>query len=256
MSNDPVVRTEDLTVRFGTRHVLKNVNINVGQGETLALMGLSGVGKSTTLRCIMGLQKPSSGGIFIFGKNVLQMKEREMDAMRLNIAMVFQMPALFDSMTVGENVGFGLREHGLKGQRLPEEEIERVVTEKLKLVDLEGMEHMFPSQLSGGMQKRASIARAITIDPDLILYDEPTTGLDPVISNVINELIRSLQKRLGSTSIVVTHDLHSAYTIATRIAFLFEGEIIEEGTPDEFQKSTNPYVVQFREGRTHGPIKV
>lgn len=249
---DELVVTQDLTVRFSGREVLNNVNIRVKKGETLALMGLSGVGKSTTLRCIMGFQKATSGYIYLFGRRQDTLRRHEFTELRKRIAMVFQMPALFDSMTVGDNVAFGLREQ----KKLREEDVLRIVAEKLRLVDLEGMEHLYPSQLSGGMQKRASIARAITMDPELILYDEPTTGLDPVISTVIGELILSLKHRLGSSSIVVTHDLKLAYTIADRIAFLYQGQIVEEGTPDAFQKSTNPYVVQFREGSTQGPIKV
>jgi len=247
-----IVVTRNLTVSFGGREVLNNINISVPKGQTLALMGLSGVGKSTTLRCIIGLQRPTSGEIYVFGKDILHMREGELNHLRRRLSMVFQMPALFDSMTVGDNVAFPLREHG----HLPEEEIQRIVADRLRRVDLEGMEYLYPSQLSGGMQKRASIARAICTDPELILYDEPTTGLDPIISSVINEMVRNLQQALGATSIVVTHDLNSAYTIADRIAFLFEGRIVEQGTPDEFQNSTNPYVVQFREGKTHGPIKV
>ncbi|HEY4001834.1 MAG TPA: ATP-binding cassette domain-containing protein [Candidatus Xenobia bacterium] len=249
--------TKGLTVRFSGRAVLNNVDMVLRKGETLALMGLSGVGKSTTLRCLMGFQHANEGDIHLFGQLIHSngremIKGKDMDRLRRRIGMVFQQPALFDSMTVGDNVAFGLREQ----QHLSEEEILRRVAENLRIVDLEGLEHLYPSQMSGGMQKRASIARAICTEPELLLYDEPTTGLDPIISNVINELILSLQRRLGASAIVVTHDLHSAYTIATRIAFLYEGKIVEEGPPDQFQKSTNPYVVQFREGNTHGPIKV
>jgi phospholipid/cholesterol/gamma-HCH transport system ATP-binding protein len=153
---------------------------------------------------------------------------------------------------VGDNVAFALREHSGLG----EEEIQRIVSEKLSLVDLEGMEHLFPVQLSGGMQKRAGVARALATGAEILLYDEPTTGLDPIISNVINNLIRGLQRQMGVTSIVITHDLSSAYTIADQIAFLYDGNIVEKGTPEAFQKSTNPYVVQFREGSVTGPIEV
>jgi phospholipid/cholesterol/gamma-HCH transport system ATP-binding protein len=255
--SDAVMTTKGLTVRFSGRAVLNNVDMVLRKGETLALMGLSGVGKSTTLRCLMGFQHANEGDIHLFGQLIHSngremIKGKDMDRLRRRIGMVFQQPALFDSMTVGDNVAFGLREQ----QHLSEEEILRRVAENLRIVDLEGLEHLYPSQMSGGMQKRASIARAICTEPELLLYDEPTTGLDPIISNVINELILSLQRRLGASAIVVTHDLHSAYTIATRIAFLYEGKIVEEGPPDQFQKSTNPYVVQFREGNTHGPIKV
>jgi phospholipid/cholesterol/gamma-HCH transport system ATP-binding protein len=215
-------------------------------------MGLSGVGKSTTLRCIIGLQKPTSGNVYVFGKNIVHSNEAQMNELRRRISMVFQQPALFDSMTVGDNVAFPLRER----RQHREEEIQRIVAEKLKLVDLDEMEHLFPAQLSGGMQKRVSIARAITTDPELILYDEPTSGLDPIISSVINEMARNLQRKLKATSIVVTHDLHSATTIADSIAFLFAGGIVWQGTPEEFKNSNNAYVEQFRNGSTRGPIQV
>jgi phospholipid/cholesterol/gamma-HCH transport system ATP-binding protein len=248
----PMVSIRGLTVSFGNRQILRGIDLDVPKGETLAVMGLSGVGKSTLIRSIVGLVKPQSGQISIFDQNVVGMSESALNKIRVKLGMVFQSPALFDSMTIGDNVAFPLREHTRKS----EAEIQRIVSETLSLVDLEGMEHLLPSQLSGGMQKRASIARAVCTGAELILYDEPTTGLDPIISNVINQLIRSLQKQLNVTSIVITHDLNSAYVIADQIAFLYNGEIVEKGTPSQFQNSSNPYVVQFREGRTTGPIRV
>jgi len=253
-----------LNVKFGNRHILKDIELEVPRGKTMAIMGLSGVGKSTLIKSIMGLVRPSSGQIWIrlFGgsrneevpkaKDVLQLSEAELNKVRVKIGMVFQSPALFDSMSIADNVAFPLREH----THLAEEEIQRVVSETLALVDLEGMDHLYPNQLSGGMQKRASIARAVCTGAEIILYDEPTTGLDPIISNVINQLIKSLQKQLLVTSVVITHDLQSAYQVADEIAFLYNGEIVEQGSPEEFQKSENPYVVQFREGSVHGPIRV
>jgi phospholipid/cholesterol/gamma-HCH transport system ATP-binding protein len=250
--SDPAIVVENLTVAFGNRTVLKNVSFQVARGETLAIMGLSGVGKSTTLRCLVGLQKPTSGRILINEKDVVNLRPAEMRQLLMRMGMVFQMPALFDSLTVGENVAFGLREH----TRLPEEEIQRIVAEKLAIVDLEGMEHLYPNQLSGGMQKRASLARTIATDPDVILYDEPTTGLDPILSRVINELILELQKRIQATSIVVTHDIAGALMVAHRIAMLQAGEVVWIGTASEFQETDNPYVKQFREGSARGPIRV
>lgn len=243
---------QGLGVRFGTRQILREVNLQVGRGQTLCVMGLSGSGKSTLVKSIMGFVQPQAGSIRVLGQDIASLDEKGFNQLRMRMGMVFQSPALFDSMTIGDNVAFSLREH----ERATEEEVQRLVTEHLSLVDLEGMEHLYPNQLSGGMQKRASIARAICTGAEVLLYDEPTTGLDPIISNVINDLIKGLQQRLGVTSIVITHDLGSAYRIADQIAFLFNGQILEKGTPEEFKNSTNPYVVQFREGSTVGPIHV
>ncbi len=249
---DPAIVVRDLNVALSGREILKKVSFEVPRGTTLAIMGLSGVGKSTTLRCLVGLQKPDSGEVFVDNRNILQMSRRDLDVLRRRVGMVFQMPALFDSLTIGENVAFGLREH----TRLPEEEIQRVVAEKLAIVDLEGMGHLFPNQLSGGMQKRASLARTIATDPDVILYDEPTTGLDPILSRVINELILDLQTRMQATSVVVTHDISGALLVAHRIAMLHQGEIVWLGPSQEFQTTDNKYVTQFREGLVQGPIRV
>jgi len=248
----PAISIRGLNVRFGNRHILKDVSLEGPQGQVICVMGLSGVGKSTLIKTIMGFVKPASGQIDVLGEDIGKLSEGQFNELRMRIGMVFQSPALFDSMTIGDNVAFPLKEH----TRKPEEEIQRIVSEKLSLVDLEGMEHLLPSQLSGGMQKRASIARAIVTEAEIILYDEPTSGLDPIISSVINGLILDLQKRLNVTSVVITHDLASAYAIADQIAFLYNGQILEKGTPEEFKNSTNPYVVQFREGSVTGPIKV
>lgn len=248
----PAISIKSLNVRFGSRHILKDVTLDVPRGSTLCVMGLSGAGKSTLIRSVIGLVEPVSGEIRVNGRDVLHLPESQLNEIRVKIGMVFQSAALFDSMTVGDNVAFALREHSQMG----EEEIQRIVSEKLSLVDLEGMEHLYPVQLSGGMQKRAGVARALATGAEILLYDEPTTGLDPIISNVINNLIRGLQRQMGVTSIVITHDLSSAYTIADQIAFLYDGHIVEQGTPEAFQKSTNPYVVQFREGSVTGPIEV
>lgn len=250
--SDPAIVVRNMSVILSGREILKNVTFEVPRGQTLAIMGLSGVGKSTTLRCLVGLQRPTSGEVLVDGRNILEMTRSELNDLRKRLGMVFQMPALFDSLTIGENIAFGLREH----TRLREEEIQRIVAEKLAIVDLEGMAHMFPNQLSGGMQKRASLARTIATDPDVILYDEPTTGLDPILSRVINELILDLQRRMNATSVVVTHDVGGAMLVAHRIAMLMKGEIVWIGSSQEFEKTDNPYVAQFREGRVQGPIRV
>ena len=250
--SDPAISVRNVCVSYGGRAILRNISFDIPRGETLAVMGLSGVGKSTTLRCLVGLQRPDKGEIYIDGKNVLEMDAAEFDKLRKRIGMVFQQPALFDSLTIGENVAFGLREH----TKLSEQEIQRVVAEKLAIVDLQGMAHLYPNQLSGGMQKRASLARTIATDPDVILYDEPTTGLDPILSMVINELICSLQRRLKATSVVITHDIKGAMLIGSKIAMLHQGEFVWTGTPEEFRTSTDPIIEQFREGSVNGPIRV
>jgi phospholipid/cholesterol/gamma-HCH transport system ATP-binding protein len=250
--SDPAIVVRNLTVAFGSRKILNNVSFEVPRGKTLVILGLSGVGKSTTLRCMMGLQKPTSGEVLINNQNIATMKPKDLDTLRKRVGMAFQKAALFDSMTVGENVAFGLREH----TQLPEEEIQRIVAEKLAIVDLEGMDHLYPSQISGGMQKRASFARTVATDPDVVLYDEPTSGLDPIISTVINELILELQQRLTATSVVVTHDLAGAVMVAHNIIMLHEGSIVWQGSPQEFKSTDNVYIKQFREGSSSGPIRV
>ncbi len=252
MNAEPLIRIQDLTIRLSGRDILKKINLDVSRGEILAVMGLSGVGKSTLLKCLIGLLKPTSGEIFLEGKEITGLKSQDLNDIRKKIGMVFQSPALFDSLTIGENVAFGLREH----TRLPEDEIRRIVVENLAMVDLKGLEEMFPSQLSGGMQKRASLARTISTQPEIILYDEPTSGLDPIMSNVINDLILDMRNKLGATSIVVTHDMGSAFRIADRIAMLIGGKIVELNTAEGIRNSTNPLVVQFRDGNVEGPIKV
>lgn len=251
LREDAIV-VKNLRVAFGPKEILKDVSFTVNRGEILVLMGLSGTGKSTTLRAIAGLLKPTGGEVLVNGHSIPHLTADELELLRKRIGFCFQHGALFDSMTVGENVAFGLREH----TKLPEEEIQRIVADKLSIVDLEGMEHLYPSQLSGGMQKRASFARTIATDPDIVLYDEPTTGLDPIISRVINELILDLQRRLNATSLVITHDLKGAYLIATKIIMLHQGLPVFFGTPKEFQETDDPHVVQFREGEMEGPIRV
>jgi phospholipid/cholesterol/gamma-HCH transport system ATP-binding protein len=246
------ISLRDLTVYLGNRAVLDGVNLDIYEGKTLAILGLSGMGKSTLLRSIIRLLMPDKGQVLIEGQDVLRLSRDELYEIRRKMGMVFQKAALFDSMTVAENVGFGLKQN----TDMPDEEISQIVSEKLSIVDLEGKENMMPSELSGGMQKRASLARAISTNPEIILYDEPTTGLDPVITSTINKLIMDLQCRFQVTSIIVTHDLSSAYAVADEIAMLHNGKIIEKGTPEEIQNSSNPIVKQFITGSLTGPITV
>ena len=220
------------------------VNFQRKKGETLAIIGPSGCGKSTILRLIIGLFAPTSGDIFINGRNIVNMDKDDMIKIRKHIGMVFQSSALFDSLSVGENVAFGLREH----TDLPEGKIKEIVSSKLKMVGLEGFEDLMPAELSGGMQKRVSLARALATDPEIILYDEPTTGLDPITSNAIEDLIIDLQKKLMPTSIVVTHQLATVYKIADRIVMLHNGKIIEAGTPEEAKRTNDPVIRQFITG--------
>ena len=250
--SDPAISVRNLCVAFGGRKILDNVSFDIRRGQTLVILGLSGVGKSTTLRCLMGLQRPDKGEIFINGRDILKMDSKEMDELRKRMGMAFQMSALFDSLTIGENVAFGLREH----TKLSEQEIQRIVAEKLAKVDLQGMADLYPNQLSGGMQKRASFARTIATDPDIILYDEPTSGLDPVLSMVINNLIKNLQEDTHATSVVVTHDIKGAKTVGHQIAMLYQGRFAWMGTPEEFASTDNPLIAQFRDGNVDGPIRL
>lgn len=248
----PAIKFENVTIKYGTKEIVKSINLEVKKGQTLVIMGLSGVGKSTLIKCVNGFIKPVEGKVFVNGVDVVKMNKNALHELRKKVGMVFQSPALFDSVTVFENVAFGLREHF----NYSEGDLQRIVSEKLTIVDLEGSESLNPNQLSGGMQKRASLARTIATSPEIILYDEPTTGLDPIMCNVISQLIRDLQKRLGVTSIVVTHDLESAFTIADEIAMVYDKKIVQVGPSQEFRKSTNPVVKQFIEGSVTGPIKV
>ncbi|MBM6833014.1 ATP-binding cassette domain-containing protein [Megamonas hypermegale] len=226
---------------FKDRHILKDINFEVKKGETLVIIGGSGSGKSTLLKLLIGLLRPEKGKIFIKDEEISQMTEAQLDKIRLKMGMVFQYSALFDSMSVGDNVGFGLKEHG----KMRKEQIRQIVEEKLKMVELEGFADFMPNELSGGMKKRVSLARAIAFEPEILLYDEPSSGLDPITSAKIDDLIVQMQKLLGVTSIVVTHDMNSAFYIADRIAMLYNGEMIAIGTPEEIKKSTDSRVLEF-----------
>jgi len=216
----------------------------------MVIIGRSGCGKSVLLKTIVGLLKPDSGQVIIDSQDITRLKERELNRLRLRIGLLFQGAALFDSLNVGGNVGFILREH----TDLDEATIVKRVRESLDLVDLKGVEELMPSELSGGMKKRVGLARAICARPDIILYDEPTTGVDPIMADAINTLIRRLHDKLEVTSIAVTHDMVSAYKIADRISMLYDGRIIESGTSEEIKNSKDPIVQQFITGAAQGPI--
>lgn len=229
---------------FNGHHVLKGLNLKVKRGETLAVIGPSGCGKSTVLRLIIGLFAPTSGRVLVAGRDISELEVEAMNELRQHIGMVFQSSALFDSLTVFENVAFGLREHSSLGEK----EIRSVAAEKLGLVGLKGTESLMPSELSGGMQKRVSLARAIASNPEIILYDEPTTGLDPISATAIENLIIDLHKMLSVSAIVVTHMMSTVYHIADRIVMLDKGKIIEAGTPEETKSSSNPAIREFVTG--------
>jgi phospholipid/cholesterol/gamma-HCH transport system ATP-binding protein len=230
--------------------VLRGVNLEVKCGETMVVIGGSGTGKSVLLKCIIGLLRFDRGEIQVDDQEVSHLKEKEWNALLRKFGMVFQRDALFDSVTVWENVGFGLRQH----TRLTDSEIKAIAIEKLKLVGLENVEDRMPAEISGGMRKRVSLARAIAMEPSIILYDEPTTGLDPIMANVINELMVHMREKLDVTSVVITHDMDSAYRIGDHIAMLYKGEIIEVGTPEEIKNSSHEIVRQFIHGEVEGPI--
>lgn len=239
-----MIKLENIHVSFGGRPVLSGIDLTIEKGETMVVIGPSGTGKSTLLRLIIGLLKPTAGKVWVLGNDVSAMNEDELNVLRRQMGMVFQYSALFDSMTVGENVAFGLRQH----TNMAEDEILQIVRRKLRMVGLWGQESKMPNELSGGMKKRVSLARAIALNPDIVLYDEPTAGLDPIKSSAIDRLISSTRRHLGATSVVVTHDMNSAFTVADRLAMINDGRIIEQGTVEEFKNSANPKVQQFIHG--------
>lgn len=235
---------------FGEKRVLKGLDLTIRDGETLVIIGGSGCGKSILLKMIMGLMEPEEGKVLIDGVDMLSLKAEEQDEFRLKLGMLFQGAALFDSLTVKENIGFSLYEHS----KFPEQDIAARVREKLEMVGLVGIEELMPSELSGGMKKRVGLARAICNEPKIILYDEPTTGLDPINADVINDLILEMQRRLKVTSVVVTHDMTSAYKVGNRIAMLYDGKIIGVGGPEEIKHTGDPIIRQFITGSSRGPI--
>jgi len=251
MEKEVVVRADNVKKKFGDRIVLNGVSLDIYKGETFVIMGGSGCGKSTILRHMIGALEPDSGKIQLLGKDLAGLGDDEMDSVRKKIGMCYQASALFDSMTVGENVALGLKEH----TKLDRNVIEIVVKMKLELVGLRGFENLMPSQISGGMKKRVGLARAIAMDPEIVFYDEPTAGLDPIVAGVIDKLVADLSKKLSITSVVVTHDMKSVFLIADRVAMLYEGRVLEVGTPEEIRTSKNPIVRQFINGDPDGPIK-
>ena len=247
-----MIEIRNLQKSFGSKPVLRGVNLDIQQGESQIIIGRSGCGKSVLLKHIIGLVQPDAGQIYVDGEEVTAASTRDLYRMRRKFGMLFQGAALFDSMTVGENVALGVREHRM----FDEAEINRRVAEKLQLVRLPNTQHLKPAELSGGMKKRVGLARALMMDPEFVLYDEPTTGLDPITSDAINELIIECNQQLGVTSIVVTHDMTSAYKVGTRFAMLHNGEVIFTGTTDEVRRTNHPVVKQFIEGRADGPLEV
>ncbi len=244
------IKITDLHKAFGSKQVLKGLDLEIMSGETLVVIGQSGSGKSVLLKHIIGIMKPDRGSVVVDGQEISSMSDEQLMKLSRKFGMLFQGAALFDSLTVEENVAFGLRRH----TTLSEEEIKERVRESLEQVGLRGVEKLFPHELSGGMKKRVGLARAIAYSPEIILYDEPTTGLDPIRAEAINDLILSLKKQMRVTSVIITHDMNMTYKVADRIAMLYDGHIIETGTPEEIRNTDNPVVQQFINGRTEGPI--
>jgi phospholipid/cholesterol/gamma-HCH transport system ATP-binding protein len=240
-----VIQLIDVHKSFGPKTVLDGFTLEVREGETMVIIGYSGTGKSVAIKHIVGLLEPDAGEVLVDEKNVPRLPRRELYELRASIGYVFQFAALFDSFTIGENVAMGLRKQGKLGPR----EIDDRAHEALELVDLPDVADRFPAELSGGMRKRVGIARAIALRPKYILYDEPTTGLDPVTSAVIDQLMIRMREKLGVTSVVITHDMRSAYAVGSRIAMLYEGRVRQVGTVEEIQRTTDPIVRQFIEGR-------
>jgi len=240
-----MIQLKNVYKAFGSKEILRGFTLDVPDNETVVIIGYSGTGKSVAIKHIVGLLQPDRGEVWVDGLRVDTLPRRELYALRAKIGYVFQFAALFDSLTIGENVAMGLRKQGL----LTEGEIRTRVGEALDLVDLPGVEHRFPAELSGGMRKRVGIARSIALRPKYLLYDEPTTGLDPVTSAVIDQLMVRMRQKLGVTGVVITHDMRSAYTVGTRIAMLYEGRVRWQGTIDEIQHTSDPVVRQFVEGR-------
>ncbi len=248
-----MIKLQGIEKSFGRNHVLRGVDLEIHEGETLTIMGGSGTGKSVLIKHMVGLLKPDKGRIWIDDTEITNLDEEALQPIQRRFGYLFQGAALFDSLTVGENISFGIK--NLRPDLLPR--LNEVVAEKLELVGLKPeIADLKPSELSGGMKKRVGLARAIAYEPDYILYDEPTTGLDPIMSDVINDLILGLQKKLKLTSVVVTHDMNSAYKISNRMAMLYQGKVVSIGTPDEIRNTTNPLVKQFVTGSSQGPIQM
>ena len=245
-----MIRIIDLHKSFGSNHVLRGVTLEIERGETMVIIGQSGSGKSVLVKHLIGLIKPDRGEIYVNGVEITRLREAELHKVTRKFGMLFQGSALFDSMTVAQNVGFGLERY----MNFPAQKINELVKESLAKVGLRGVESLMPHELSGGMKKRVGLARAIAYNPEIILYDEPSTGIDPIRADAINDLINMMKEEMGVTSVAITHDMKSSYKVADRIAMLHEGRIIEIGTPDEIRKTQNPVIQQFIHGRAAGPI--
>ena len=245
-----MIELKNIHKSYGANHVLRGVSLDIKKGESLVVIGGSGSGKSVLLKHIIGLTKPDEGEVIVDSAELSQLDEDGLNEVRKKFGMLFQSSALFDSMSVWENVGFGLKRH----TDLKNKEIKEIALEKLRMVGLVGVEDEMPSELSGGMRKRVGLARAIAMEPEILLYDEPTTGLDPIMADAINELIIEMRERLNITSIAITHDMKSAFKIADTIAMLYNGLIIERGSSEEIKNTSDPVVRQFIEGSAVGPI--
>jgi len=243
-----MIAVRSLAKRIGQQEILRGVDLEVATGETLAIIGRSGGGKSVLLKHLVGLMTPDAGEIWIDGQNIIGLNERQLGAIRTKLGMLFQGGALFDSMTVEENIAFPLREAGERDPKALRAKVE----EMLEVIEMEGQQDKMPESLSGGMKKRVGLARSIIRRPSCVLYDEPTSGLDPVVADSINRLIRRLQERFGMTSVVVTHDMKSAFDVADHIAYLHEGRIYFYGTANELEQSTDPLIQDFLLGRSDG----
>jgi phospholipid/cholesterol/gamma-HCH transport system ATP-binding protein len=249
-TESPVIEVVDLVRKFGDRTVINDISFRIDRGETLVIMGGSGCGKSTLLRHIIGSMKPTSGSVKIFGEEITTMNEREIARIRGRFGMLFQSGALLASLTVGDNVALPLVQH----TKMSADEIEEIVEQKLQMVGLTGFENLKPAEISGGMKKRVGLARALALDPELLFSDEPTSGLDPIMTAVVDQLTLKLTREAGMTAVVVTHDMTSAFRIATRMIMLGHGDIIAQGTPEEIRTSANAEVQQFINGEADGPI--
>ena len=247
-----MIKLVDIHKSFGKQKVLDGLSLTIEAGKTTVIIGRSGGGKSVLLKHIIGLLKPDRGHVLIEETDIIGLSEKDLNEVRKKFGMLFQEAALFDSMTVGENVAFPLREQ----TKLKDEEIRRIVADRLRAVGLSGVEGKMPSELSGGMRKRVGLARAIALHPQIVLFDEPTTGLDPIMTEAINQLIIDTQKNFNLTCVVISHDIQSIFRIGHKIAMLYEGRIIEYGTPEEIRTSDNPVMKQFLSGSVDGPIKV
>jgi phospholipid/cholesterol/gamma-HCH transport system ATP-binding protein len=250
MKDGVLVSYQDVWKRFGPKSIYEGLNLEIRKGEILTIIGGSGTGKSVMLKMLIGLLRPNRGVISFAGQDVTAMTERELIQVRRRVGMLFQGGALFDSLTVGENVAYGLREH----YQYDDADVARRVAEKLAMVGLPGIEQMAPADLSGGMKKRVALARAIAVEPEVVLYDEPTTGLDPITASRINQLIQHLNEMLHITSVVVTHDMTSAFTVSDRMAMLARKRIIAVGTVEEIQASMEPEVQDFIQGTYRGNV--